>query len=81
MYEMSQRHPVWVTENHVNPCNSALRDSFLSLLAILPVLTLTGTADIYRQSAIYPFLDDSVVQTGGNQGRDTSVREKFIQRT
>ena len=22
MYEMSQRHPVWVTENHVNPCNS-----------------------------------------------------------
>jgi hypothetical protein len=25
MYEMSQRHPVWVTENHVNPCNSALQ--------------------------------------------------------
>jgi hypothetical protein len=24
MYEMSQRHPVWVTENHVNPCNSAV---------------------------------------------------------
>ncbi len=24
MYEMSQRHPVWVAENHVNPCNSAL---------------------------------------------------------
>jgi hypothetical protein len=23
MYEMSQRHPVWVAENHVNPCNSA----------------------------------------------------------
>ncbi len=22
MYEMSQRHPVWVVENHVNPCNS-----------------------------------------------------------
>jgi hypothetical protein len=22
MYEMSQRHPVWVAENHVNPCNS-----------------------------------------------------------
>jgi hypothetical protein len=22
MYEMSQRHPVWVTENHVKPCNS-----------------------------------------------------------
>jgi hypothetical protein len=22
MYEMSQRHPVWVLENHVNPCNS-----------------------------------------------------------
>jgi hypothetical protein len=24
MYEMSQRHPVWVAENHVKPCNSAL---------------------------------------------------------
>ncbi len=25
MYEMSQRHPVWVAENHVNPCNSVGR--------------------------------------------------------
>ena len=25
MYEMSQRHPVWVAENHVNPCNSVTR--------------------------------------------------------
>ncbi len=25
MYEMSQRHPVWVTENHVKPCNSVPR--------------------------------------------------------
>jgi hypothetical protein len=24
MYEMSQRHPVWVAENHVKPCNSVL---------------------------------------------------------
>jgi hypothetical protein len=24
MYEMSQRHPVWVTENHVNPFNSVV---------------------------------------------------------
>jgi hypothetical protein len=23
MYEMSQRHPVWVAENHVPACNSA----------------------------------------------------------
>jgi hypothetical protein len=23
MYEMSQRHPVWVAENHVTACNSA----------------------------------------------------------
>ncbi len=22
MYEMSQRHLVWVAKNHVNPCNS-----------------------------------------------------------
>jgi hypothetical protein len=22
IYEMSQRHPVWVAENHVKPCNS-----------------------------------------------------------
>jgi hypothetical protein len=25
MYEMSQRHPVWVAENHVNPCNSVTK--------------------------------------------------------
>jgi hypothetical protein len=24
MYEMSQRHPVWVAENRVKPCNSVL---------------------------------------------------------
>ncbi len=24
MYVLSQRHPVWVTENHVNPCNSVV---------------------------------------------------------
>jgi hypothetical protein len=24
MYEMSQRHPVWVAENHVKPCNSVV---------------------------------------------------------
>jgi hypothetical protein len=23
IYEMSQRHPVWVAKNRVNPCNSA----------------------------------------------------------
>jgi hypothetical protein len=23
MYEMSQRHPVWVAENHIKPCNIA----------------------------------------------------------
>jgi hypothetical protein len=22
MYEMSQRHPVWLAENHIKPCNS-----------------------------------------------------------
>jgi hypothetical protein len=30
MYEMSQRHPVWVAENHVNPCNSADDFKFLA---------------------------------------------------
>ncbi len=25
MYEMSQRHPVWVAENRVKPCNSVER--------------------------------------------------------
>ncbi len=29
MYEMSQRHPVWVTENHLNPCNSVLCTVFV----------------------------------------------------
>jgi hypothetical protein len=27
MYEMSQRHPVWVSENHINPCKSVDRYS------------------------------------------------------
>ncbi len=26
---MSQRHPVWVAENHVNPCNSVHRTAEL----------------------------------------------------
>jgi hypothetical protein len=33
MYEMSQRHPVWVAENHVKPCNSVcIRNHTQSLL-------------------------------------------------
>ncbi len=31
MYEMSQRHPVWVAENHVKPCNSAAGMSLTKL--------------------------------------------------
>jgi hypothetical protein len=27
MYELSQRHPVWVAENHVNPCNSVRKSA------------------------------------------------------
>ena len=30
MYEMSQRHPVWVAENHVNPCNSVFTNNSFS---------------------------------------------------
>jgi hypothetical protein len=33
MYEMSQRHPVWVAENHVNPCNSVLYEVKLYVVA------------------------------------------------
>jgi hypothetical protein len=29
MYEMSQRHPVWVAENHVNPCNSVYKYKYM----------------------------------------------------
>jgi hypothetical protein len=32
MYEMSQRHPVWVAENHVNPYNSARTASSITLI-------------------------------------------------
>jgi hypothetical protein len=35
MYEMSQRQPVWVAENHVKPCNSVepkVRDEISFLL-------------------------------------------------
>jgi hypothetical protein len=31
MYEMSQRHPVWVAENHVNPCKSGGGSGLLRL--------------------------------------------------
>ena len=41
MYEMSQRHPVWVTENHVKPCNRAYTHKILqfsySLLGNEPI--------------------------------------------
>jgi len=30
MSEMSQRHPVWVAENHVKPCNSVLTINVLA---------------------------------------------------
>jgi hypothetical protein len=31
MYEMSQRHPVWITENHVKPCKSAAGKAVLNI--------------------------------------------------
>jgi hypothetical protein len=53
MYEMSQRHPVWVAENHINPCNSEgaadevrdfilLSHKFLLLLSFSVLLELAG---------------------------------------
>jgi hypothetical protein len=35
MYEMSQRHPVWVAENHVNPCNSVFKSTILAIFATI----------------------------------------------
>jgi hypothetical protein len=35
MYEMSQRHSVWVKENHVNPCNSASNIIFKQFRCLL----------------------------------------------
>jgi hypothetical protein len=35
MYEMSQRHPVWVAENHVKPCNSEKSGIFWKMPGIL----------------------------------------------
>jgi hypothetical protein len=43
MYEMSQRHPVWVAENHVKPCNSVLMAARTSgcLSTLIPLATTT----------------------------------------
>ncbi len=35
IYEMSQRHPVWVAENHVNPCNSEGEECFLNSRGVI----------------------------------------------
>ena len=42
MYEMSQRHPVWVAENHVNPCNSEGKAYRLVPLLVLTPLFCAG---------------------------------------
>jgi hypothetical protein len=39
MYEMSQRHPVWVAENHVNPCNSVGYDVHALLSNVMYILS------------------------------------------
>jgi hypothetical protein len=42
MYEMSQRHPVWVTENHLNPCNSAIHISHYTVTRLDVIFRYTG---------------------------------------
>jgi hypothetical protein len=34
MNEMSQQHPVWVAENHINPCNSAFTIPYRETLSV-----------------------------------------------
>jgi hypothetical protein len=46
MYVLSQRHPVWVTENHVNPCNSVEGISILLKLI---------TRVIFSGAIFYPY--------------------------
>jgi hypothetical protein len=47
MYEMSQRHPVWVAENHVNPCNS-VAPSFSAKLSTLNDLQYTVYCTVWE---------------------------------
>jgi hypothetical protein len=46
MYEMSQRHPVWVAENHVSPCNSVAAHAAWQITAPVYVL-ITYVAPSY----------------------------------
>ncbi len=43
MYEMSQRHPVWVAENHVNPCNSVILCPGFDLTLVETVCHIVNT--------------------------------------
>ncbi len=66
---MSQRHPVWVAENHVNPCNSV----HINLLHIITQEALkdaictyaTKTEEyIFASSAHYGIIFDIGSKTG-----------------
>ncbi len=48
MYEMSQRHPVWVAENHVKPCNSVCYVAHVCIWHLLPVFSARARSD-YEQ--------------------------------
>jgi hypothetical protein len=53
MYEMSQRHPVWVAENHVTACNSVeirVKNIFRKLHTLSAKQRLTaGPAKLHSQ--------------------------------
>ncbi len=50
MYEMSQRHPVWVTEYHVKPCYSA------HYFAVIGTLHPNPSANTALMITYLPFL-------------------------
>ena len=55
MYEMSQRHPVWVAENHVIPCNSVqYNDIQLNVAALCQYVICLQTLAFFT-GAKHPF--------------------------
>jgi hypothetical protein len=50
MYEMSQRHPVWVAENHVNPCNSV--ETIINQLFARPARAVSAAGNMINQPQV-----------------------------
>jgi hypothetical protein len=69
MYEMSQRHPVWATENHVNPCNSAGQTAPSNMPDCTQETRRLLLLQILMRSSIYVLYSPQLFNTTGLQNK------------